>query len=136
MMRSIVAAVVLALVPALAWADGFYTHDLGEGGTADACTFRAQRALNAFLMEAGQDGATMASGTWSVDGYNLQPGNVDVEFLCPYRDVQVPVALIVSHSAGSENDRVAIVTALVERWNATDQDGDVRNEGGGGAVRK
>ena len=127
--RGILAAVVLAMAPALAQAEGFYTRDLGEGGAPDACMSRAQRALNAFAMEPGNAGALVVSGAWSVAGYNLQPGNVDVEFACPYRDSFVSIVLMSAHSDGDENQRIFIADALEQRWNAAGQAGEVRDGG-------
>lgn len=128
----VILALLLApfLVPSPAVAEGFYTSDLGEGGAPDACIFRAQRTLNAYAVNSGFPQTTILSGAWSTDGYDLQPGDVDVQFLCPYRDSHVSVALLVGHSDGADADRIAVVEALVALWNATGQDGEGRPEGG------
>lgn len=126
----IVAAAVMAFSPVLAQAEGFMTRDLGEGGTPDACMFRAQRALNAYAMEPGNANVIVVSGTWSVAGYNLQPGNVDIEITCPYRNSYVSIALMTAHSEGQESERFAMLDAVELRWNATGQAGEVRDPGG------
>ena len=129
-MRALVVASVLAVLPALAQADGFYTSDLGDAGGPADCTQRAQRSLSAYVSEPRNAGATIATGAWSVDAYHLQPGNVSVQIACPYRDGHVDVALITAFSTGPEADRIAAIDAIVQRWNAPGQNGGAPAQGG------
>jgi hypothetical protein len=120
-LRSALVASVLCMIPVVAQAEGFVTTDLGAAGDLDSCMFRAQRSLNFLAMEPRNGGATVYSGPWSVAVYDMQPGSVDVTIVCPLRDNQVPVALVLAHSDGPESERVAVVNYVVDRWNATGQ---------------
>ena len=131
-MRRIALAALLACAPALAQADGFYTTDLGDGGAPEACIARAQRSLNLALAQPQNSAATVATGSWSVDAYHLQPGNVSVQIACPYRNSHVDTALITAFSTGPESDRIAALDFIVERWNADGQNGTTRDKGSPG----
>lgn len=131
-MRKLALAAAFVCLPALAQADGFYTSDMGEGGAPEACIARAERSLSAYIRVAQNAGATMATGSWSVDAYHLQPGDVSVQIACPYRDSHVSAALVTAFSTGPETDRIAAVEAIVQRWNAPGQQGDVRDPGSPG----
>ena len=121
----VVALAVLGSVPALA--DGFFTRDLGDGGSPEQCLNRAEQTLNAYVRESGSGRAVVLRGSWSVDGYYLEPGNVNVQIACPYRDSYVSIVLAVGHSTGAESERAAVVDRIDALWN---------NPGAGSAPRK
>lgn len=116
-LRPLAIAACVALAPGLAAADGFYTRDLGDGGAPAECMARAQQAIQAYVQQSGT-AASVLTGTWSVDAYDLAPGNVDVELACPYRDSHVTVALLVTHSSGSEQERVTVLDGITAFWNS------------------
>ena len=121
--RHFAAAACLALVPALAQAEGFYTSDLGDGGAPAECMARAGQALNTYATNGASPNATVSTGTWSVDAYNLQPGNVAVSILCPYRESHVSIVLLVAHSAGTEAERIRATDGISQIWNGIGQSG-------------
>lgn len=127
--RTLTLAALVALAPGLALAEGFYTRDLGDGGTPDGCMNRAEQALNAYVAAGAGPNAVVARGTWSVDAYHLGAADVAVQMVCPYRNSIVSIVLLTAHSMGPESERIAVVDAIAARWDAAGQ-------GGGGAPSK
>jgi len=121
--RHFIAASVLALVPALAQAEGYYTSDLGDGGAPQECMTRAERALSSYVATSANPNAFVATGTWSVDAYDLMPGDVAVSILCPYRESHVSVVLLVTHSEGPESERIATAEGIGQIWDSLGQPG-------------
>ena len=118
-MRGAFIAAVVALVPGLALADGFHTRDLGSGGSPDQCMARARAAVEGYARQAGTPNATINEGSWSVQGFDLAPGNVDVQVACPYRDNISSIVLLIAHSRGDNADRVAVVDGISAFWDGT-----------------
>jgi hypothetical protein len=116
--RRLILCAVLALagVPTTGAADGFMTRDLGTGGDPGQCLDRAERAMNDWFRTNGVTGGLVQRGDWSVQGYDLPPGNVQVQIACPWRNDQVLVALMFSYSTGPESDRVAVIDGLDAIW--------------------
>jgi hypothetical protein len=108
------AAALTAAPPALA--DGFWTHDLGAAGTPEACLDRASRAMETYFRQNGVTDGLVQVADWSVQGYDLPPGDVQAQFVCPYRDGVVEIALLFTYSAGPESDRHAVVESLTAIW--------------------
>ncbi|WP_417628347.1 hypothetical protein [Pararhodobacter aggregans] len=123
---SLLAAGLVLAMPGAGRADGFYVRDLGEGGAPEACMAQALAALTAYAADTGTPGAVIQAGIWSVDAYDLQPGAVDVDISCPYRDGYVGVVLMTAHSAGSEAERAAVIDGINGHW-----DSDPRPQDGG-----
>ncbi|GAB4276436.1 MAG: hypothetical protein Kow0013_30150 [Pararhodobacter sp.] len=128
-MRILSTAAFLTLLPTLALADGFYTRDLGGAGSPQDCLARGRAAIQAYANQSGTPNATINEGSWSVHGFDLQPGNVDVQIACPYRNNVVEVALLVAHSRDDREDRVAVVDGISAHW-------DAYVAGGGGVPSK
>ena len=114
--RALIAAACLAALPAIAQAEGFFDRDLGDGGAPAECMDRAERTLNAYVRASGSTDGFIARGSWSVDGYHLEPGNIAVQFLCPYRDSHVSVAILVGHSDATGDAAEPVVSALAQIW--------------------
>ena len=114
--RTLALAAGLTLLPTLALAEGFFDRDLGDGGSPAECMDRAERTLNAYGRASGSTDIYVARGSWSVDGYHLEPGNIAVQFLCPYRDSHVSVAILVGHSDATGDAAEPVVSALAQIW--------------------
>lgn len=113
----LLAAGLVVAMPGEGRADGFYVHDLGDGGAPEACMAQALAALSAYATATGTPGAVIQAGVWSVDAYGLEPGGVDVDIACPYRDNHVGVALLTAHGTGAEEDRAAVADGITGYWN-------------------
>lgn len=116
--RQILAAAGLAVaVAGGAQAEGFYTYDLGVGGHYEQCYDRAARALRGYALRHSGADTELVESEWSIEIYNLQPGDVDVQILCPYRNQQSEIVLMVGHSEGLSQDRERVIHAIRDRWN-------------------
>lgn len=113
----------LAILAAQASADGYHTRDMGAGGSGEECMERAEAAIRAYAAEPGNsDGGTIInSGDWSVQGFDLLPGDVDVQIACPYRNNVASIVLAISHSRGSHDERAAVIDGITEHWNAYEE---------------
>jgi hypothetical protein len=128
-MRILSTAALVTLLPTLAFADGFYTRDLGEAGSPQDCLARGRAAIQGYANQTGTPNATINEGSWSVHGFDLQPGNVDVQIACPYRNNVVDITLLVAHSRDNREDRIAVVDGISAQW-------DAYVAGGGGGATK
>jgi hypothetical protein len=126
-MKKIIAATLFALLPAAASADGFYTRDLGSGGHYEACVERARQAIQMYANQNGTPNATVNTGSWSAHGFDLMPGETDVQIACPYRDNMSDIVLLTVHNRDSRDDRITVVEGIAALW-------DQLEGGGGGAA--
>lgn len=119
-MRLGLISAALAVLATQASADGYHTRDMGAGGSGEECMQRAEAAIRAYAAEPGNsDGGTVInSGDWSVQGFDLLPGDVDVQIACPYRNNIASIVLAISHSRGEEAQRVEVIDGITEHWDA------------------
>lgn len=117
-MKKFVFAAALGLLAAPVLADGIHTRDLGAGGTGDECLARAERAIRAYIRSSNDPSPDVSVGDWSASGFNLQPGNVDAQIACPYRDNISSIVLLFTHSSGEQSEREAVALGIRDAWNA------------------
>lgn len=115
-MKKIFATTLFVLFPAIASADGFYTRDLGSGGDPEACVERARQAIQMYANQTGTPNATVNTGSWSAHGFDLMPGETDVQIACPYRNNVSEIVLLTVHNRNSRDDRIAVVDGISALW--------------------
>ena len=100
----------LAALPALA--DGFTTDDLGYLPDRATCMARANQAFEIYGRETGQT-VPVSEGAWSVSGWDIMPGAVDINIICPIIDDADGVnAFAVGHSPKENNTRQNAVARI------------------------
>lgn len=117
-MKKLVVSLGAFLLATPVWADGIHTRDLGEGGTGAECLARAERAIRAYARNHSGPNTVINSGDWSAHGFDLQPGDVDVQIACPYRNNISSIVLLFSHSRGEQADREAVIDGINDAWHA------------------
>ncbi len=122
-MNKLIGAMVLALLPGMAAAEGFYSRDVGEGGSPEACLSRARQAVETYARRNGTPNAIVVQGAWSLSGYDLYPGQVDVQVACPYRDNIASIVVVTGHSDGNEADRITVIEGIGAIWDQLGQGG-------------
>jgi hypothetical protein len=111
-MRPVWALALLLATPA--WAEGFAARSLGPADSAEACTGKATRVLEAHL--AAQGGDEVLPTPNAVYGWDFLPGEGDVMLMCGTIEGAGVRATLVVHSEGSEKDRNALADAIATLW--------------------
>jgi hypothetical protein len=107
-------ALVLSVTAFPAFSEGWSITKLGTMSTDTACMNKGRAVINRYLFD--YPGGETAADSWSVYGYDLQPGNQDVVIICPVGggDYVNAVLIIQSESEGEPRNQVA--DTLVAYW--------------------
>ncbi|RME17997.1 MAG: hypothetical protein D6801_02295 [Alphaproteobacteria bacterium] len=116
MFRSIgfACAAGLALAAGPAAAEGWSITKLGTMATVDECMQKARKVISAYMFDKG--GAETGADSWSIYGYDLEPGAQDVVIVCPVGASEQVNAMLVIQSESEPADRKAVSDALLRLW--------------------
>lgn len=115
-MKTVIAGFLgLFALTGTAMAEGYSISNLGHMASRDTCRLQAELALRRYVQSDG--GGDVSSATWSIYGWDLQPGDQDVVFMCPSLDAGGYQALLVVHGEGTEDQRIYTKDTLKSYWN-------------------
>lgn len=99
-------AVVAALTPSAAFAEGWSISDLGNVADRDSCMDRAVNALETWPSNRRTE---VSRGNWAVYAYNLSPGENHVVITCPVVAGQINAFIhIFGEDSTTQDDRTVV----------------------------
>ena len=108
-------ATLLASPAVQAMAEGWTIKDLlAVSGDREKCMNRARSTVASYLFEYG--GGNTSTASWTIYGYDLQPGAQDVVIMCPVVSGGVVNAFLVVHSEASDGDRNFTADEIERIW--------------------
>jgi hypothetical protein len=75
---------------------------------------KAREVISRYMFDVG--GAETGSDSWSVYGYDLEPGAQDAVIMCPVGVSEMVNALLVVHSESEADLRIQVAEELVRIW--------------------
>jgi hypothetical protein len=112
MIRALVIGFALFASPAAA--EGWSIFKLGSFDSADTCMQKAREVVSAYMFDHG--GAETGADSWSVYGYDLEPGGQDAVIMCPVGAGEMVNAMLVVQSESESDDRIQVAEELVRMW--------------------
>jgi hypothetical protein len=120
MTRLLASAALMALISGSTSAEVFKVGDLGEMPSRRVCLATASAVLEAYIDEFGgraANGETDIEDSWSVYGWDLRPGDVDVVITCPVVTNQVNAFYTLYSSGSTEIEDTETAAARIrELW--------------------
>jgi hypothetical protein len=104
----------LALASGPAAAEGWSIFKLDRFDDIESCKMKAREVISRYMFDNG--GSETGADSWSVYGYDLEPGAQDVVIICPLGPDDKVDALLVVQSESESEDRVQVAEALVRLW--------------------
>lgn len=95
-------------------AEDWTFKDLGELSKRSTCMIRAEQAIKRYKNVYG--GGSTASESWTVYGYDLEPGDQDVVIMCPIVNGDVVNAFLTVHGESSEDNREFTADTIERYW--------------------
>lgn len=114
MKRILALAAGLTLLAAPVAAEGWAISKLGTLDNVDDCMQKARKVISRYMFEHGGD--ETGADSWSVYGYNLDPGAQDVVIICPVGASEMVNALLVVQSESNADDRQQVSDELAKLW--------------------
>ena len=114
MIRSTFLALGLSALALPAMAEGWSITHLETMTNSGACMEQGRSVINRYMFAHG--GGSTGADTWSLYGYDLEPGLQDVVIMCPSSGGQV-FAILVVQSESDSDDRGWAAQTLVDYWN-------------------
>lgn len=114
MIRSTALALAMSVAALPAMAEGWSITHLETMGQTGACLDQARSVINRYMFAHG--GGSTGADTWSMYGYDLEPGMQDMVIMCPSSSNQV-FAILVVQSESDSSDRGWVAQTLVDYWN-------------------
>ncbi len=114
MIRSVTLALGLSVLALPAMAEGWSITHLETMSSTNACMEKGRTVINRYIFAHG--GGSTGEDTWSLYGYDLEPGLQDVVIMCPSSDNQV-FAILVVQSESDSAPRGEAAQRLVDYWN-------------------
>lgn len=108
-------ALALGLAAAPASAEGWSIFKLDSLDTADACMSKARQTISHYMFDIG--GGETGADSWSVYGYDLEPGQQDAVIICPEGPDGMVDALLVVQSESETDEREQVAQGLADIWN-------------------
>ncbi|OIP86712.1 MAG: hypothetical protein AUK37_02750 [Rhodobacterales bacterium CG2_30_65_12] len=112
------ALAALALAPAVfaapVAAEGWAIFKLDSVDDLAACMSRARRTVSSYIFDHG--GSQTGADSWSVYGYDLEPGQQDVVIVCFEAAGGAIDALLVVQSESESEPREQVAEALLRIW--------------------
>ncbi|SMH31589.1 hypothetical protein [Maritimibacter sp. HL-12] len=96
-------------------AEGWSITKLGTMPSEQLCMDKARLVINRYIFANG--GGSTGEDTWSLYGYDLEPGAQDVVVMCPIGGGGSVNAMMVIQSESSGDDRSWAAQELVAIWN-------------------
>lgn len=109
-----VALLLASAAPAAA--EGWSIFKLDSLPDAETCMAKARTVISQYMFDYG--GAETGADSWSVYGYDLEPGQQDAVIVCPEGPDGAVDALLIVQSESESEQRVQAAEALVEIWDA------------------
>lgn len=107
-------ALALGSLAAPAQAEGWSIFKLENVADAAACMTRARQTISSYVFDYG--GNETAADSWSVYGFDLEPGQQDVMIVCLDGADGAIDALLVVQSESEREPREQVAEALVKIW--------------------
>ncbi len=107
-------ALVLSAMAIPAMAEGWSITKL-ETMTSDTdCMNKARAVINRYIFD--YDAGDTGADSWSVYGYDLEPGQQDVAIICPLGGGEFVNAMLVIQSESESEPRNQVAKTLVAYW--------------------
>ncbi|PID35888.1 MAG: hypothetical protein CR993_07740 [Rhodobacterales bacterium] len=113
MIKQTLAALAMSVAALPAMAEGWSINHLETMGSSEACMKKARSVLNRYMFAHG--GGSTGADTWSLYGYDLEPGMQDVVIMCPYEG-DMSFAIVVVQSESDSDTRSLVSQRLVDYW--------------------
>jgi hypothetical protein len=107
-------ALGFALLATPAAAEGWSIFKLGTYDTVEACMQQARDVISRYMFEHG--GGETGTDSWSVYGYDLEPGAQDVVIMCPVGASELVNAILVVQSESESDERSQVADELARIW--------------------
>lgn len=107
-------SLVISASPSLA--KGWSITKLGTMPSEQLCMDKARLVINRYIFANG--GGSTGEDTWSLYGYDLEPGGQDVVIMCPIGGGGAVNAMLVIQSESESDDRRWAASELVSLWNS------------------
>lgn len=117
-MKPVVAlAFVLSVTALPAMAEGWSITKLETMSNDTVCMNKARAVISQYMFD--YPGGDTGADSWSVYGYDLQPGDQDVVIMCPMGGGDYVNAMLVIQSESEDNARTQVAGALVDYWDSS-----------------
>lgn len=115
-LKAVVAACAVGLAVAAnpAAAEGWSIFKLDSLSDLESCMAKSRAVISAYIFDNG--GSETGADSWSVYGYDLEPGGQDVVIVCPEGPDGMIDAMLVVQSESESDLRVQVAEALVALW--------------------
>jgi hypothetical protein len=113
MTRILALATLMSATALPALAEGWTIQTLGTMDNTQACMDKARVVMNGYIFDHG--GGNTTADTWSVYGFDLDPGTVDAVIMCPTGGGDYVNAILVLHS--NSDTRSDMADAMLALWN-------------------
>lgn len=108
----IAAGLVALAMPAAG--EGWSIYKLDSFESTDACMAKARTVISHYMFDHG--GAETGADSWSVYGYDLDPGLQDAVIVCPEGPDGLIDAMLIVQSESESEERVQVAEELVRIW--------------------
>lgn len=109
-------AIGLSLAAGPASAEGWSIFKLESLDSVEACMAKARTVISRYMFDIG--GAETGADSWSVYGYDLEPGAQDAVIICPEGPDGVVDALLVVQSESESAEREQAAEGLSDIWDS------------------
>ncbi|MCP5036879.1 MAG: hypothetical protein GY945_04680 [Rhodobacteraceae bacterium] len=96
-------------------AEGWSVYDLGEMADRETCKSKARNVINSYIFKYG--GGNTSEASWSVYGYDLEPGDQDAVIMCPWVPGGGVMAILNVHGETSDEQRIFTADTIDLFWN-------------------
>lgn len=113
--KSLALLTLLPFAATQAHAEGWSVYYLGEHASRDRCMSHARSVINGYIFANG--GGNTSEASWTVYGYDLEPGDQDVVIMCPITQDGSISAILNVHGETTEEQRIFVADTIDSMWN-------------------
>lgn len=95
-------------------AEGWSVYYLGDSDTRDRCMSHARSVINGYIFKNG--GGNTSEASWTVYGYDLEPGDQDIVIMCPVTQDGSVAAIMNVHGETTEEQRIFVADTIESMW--------------------
>lgn len=114
-LKAIALTVLLPFAATQVQAEGWSVYYLGDSTDRDRCMSHARAVINGYIFANG--GGDTSEASWTVYGYDLEPGDQDVVIMCPITQDGSVAAIMNVHGETNEEERIFAADAMEAMWN-------------------